>query len=81
MRWLVISTAAVLALNSGWAFAADATTEPAAEKSEKSNAIPAPPRQSGEGLGPYKKLVIRDDSLLPRNLSGWGTQTALGNRR
>ncbi len=62
MRWLVLGTAAVLTVNCAWA--ADATTAPAAEKSEKSNAIPAPARQSGEGLGPYKKLVIRGVTLI-----------------
>src|ERR1700712_811124 len=66
MRWLAIGTAAVLTLNCApWARAADATTTPvAAEKTDKSNAIPAPPRQSGEGLGPYKKLVIRGVTLI-----------------
>jgi imidazolonepropionase-like amidohydrolase len=64
MRWLIIGTAGLLTLNCGATQAADATTEPAAEKSEKSNAIPAPPRQSGEGLGPYRKLVIRGVTLI-----------------
>src|SRR5882757_145341 len=57
LRWLVLS-AAVLAVSSTWA------QNPGDPPAEKSNAVAAPARQQGEGLGPYKKLVIRGVTLI-----------------
>ncbi|UAK22922.1 amidohydrolase family protein [Sphingomonas nostoxanthinifaciens] len=36
----------------------------AAERPEKSTAIPAPARQKGEGMGPFRRLVIRGVTLI-----------------
>jgi len=62
-RWLLL-TAAVLTVSVVRAAEPPAGAVVAAERPEKSNAVPAPARQQGEGLGPYKKLVIRGVTLI-----------------
>jgi len=57
LRCLVLSVA-VLAVSGAWA------QNPGDPPAEKSNAIPAPARQQGEGQGPFKKLVIRGVTLI-----------------
>src|SRR5579859_2243551 len=71
-KWMFLGTAAlaaVLCASVDTARAQSAASSPsggpaAAERPDKSNAVPAPPRQQGEGVGPFHTLVIRGVTLI-----------------